>query len=636
DWSADHTFVKVSAADTGGQYTLMEDKWLYGDTIQVDLSSELRSTSNMPLIPYGFGFTVEAAGCPEFSLADSGRRFPANLTRGVAAGDVDGDGDLDLFGANDGVNECWINLGDGVFAATNLPDGSRNTHDIALGDLDGDGDLDAFVANQLSSKEVWLNHGTGLFTRDHQELLTQASLDAALGDFDLDGDLDVFVANHNQANRVWLNDGTGQFSHAGQLLGSARSRDIGLGDLDGDGDLDAFVANQQEGNRIWINQGDGQFVDAGIAYGAGDSFGIALGDLDGDADLDAFVANFDGQANKVWLNNGAGQFVDSGQTLGAADSWGCRLGDMDGDGDLDAVVANRSIGQNRIWLNDGSGTFTKSLVMWGAASSRDLESGDFDGDGDLDIFMGVSEGVASNTLWLNQSCAPDLGLTQSSEPMTVMNDSNIVYTLTVSNLGAVVAQGVVVTDSLPAGLLFDPAGSDAACSNVGGLIVCEVGSLAPSAAVGLAISVFAQPGIAAIITNTAYVFALADTNGLNNTGSVATAIQNVDGDGLPDFLDPDDDNDFVSDEAEALAGTDPVDAASYLWLRVDRTSTAHVFHVCFPSVSHRTYSILSRPHLTTGSWSVVRSNLIGAGGLRTISVTNDARARIYYRVGVSE
>ncbi|MFC1680442.1 FG-GAP repeat domain-containing protein, partial [Pseudomonadota bacterium] len=123
-----------------------------------------------------------------------------------------------------------------------------------LADLDGDGDLDAFVANNGASR-VWENVGSGMFTQASENSLGNADSRAvALGDMNNDGELDAFVANLSQSNRVWRND-SGTFIDTLNSLGGSASRDVALGDLDGDGDLDAIIANDSsELSRVWLNQ----------------------------------------------------------------------------------------------------------------------------------------------------------------------------------------------------------------------------------------------------------------------------------------------------------------------------------------------------------------------------------------------
>jgi hypothetical protein len=105
--------------------------------------------------------------------------------------------------------------------------GSSNSRGVALGDVDGDGDLDAFVANVDQANKVWVNNG-GIFTDSGQSLGSSASRGVALGDLDGDGDLDAFVTNiSSQANKVWVNN-NGTFTDSGQNLGLAVSFRVAL------------------------------------------------------------------------------------------------------------------------------------------------------------------------------------------------------------------------------------------------------------------------------------------------------------------------------------------------------------------------------------------------------------------------
>ncbi|MBU1864858.1 MAG: VCBS repeat-containing protein, partial [Actinobacteria bacterium] len=334
--------------------------------------------------------------------ADSGQTLGTNASWNLALGDLDGDGDLDAYVANESQpNRVWINNGNGVFTDSGQALGTAASHGVALGDLDGDGDLDAYVAN-TGGNRTWFNDGPGTFTGG-QSLGTGNSMDGALGDLDGDGDVDAFVGNIS-VNRVWLNNGLGTFTDSGQELGSSTDTyGVALGDLDGDGDLDAYAANGAitigQANRAYFNDGAGVFTDGGQAMG--DQYrrsrDVALGDLDGDGDLDVFVVNDSQTANRVWLNDGAGAFTDS-QGLGNSSSRGVGLGDLDGDGDLDAFVVNDDHAK-RVWLNDGTGSFTDSGQVLTSSNSRGVALGDLDGNGSLDAF--VADSGQANRVWFN-------------------------------------------------------------------------------------------------------------------------------------------------------------------------------------------------------------------------------------------
>ena len=351
--------------------------------------------------------------------------YVTQSTYGVALGDLDGDGDSDAFLANADYyeaagNTVWLNNGEGLFSDSGQKLGDAFARSVDLGDLDGDGDLDAFVANSGVDEplpdSIWFNDGAGIFTRSGQSLGNSFSQDVRLGDLDADGDLDAFVANSRfshgsgEANQVWLNTGQGTFME-GQRLGKSLSQAVALGDLDGDGDLDAFIANgvaeREFGrpNKIWLNNGAGWFTDSGQELGDSISQDVDLGDLDGDGDLDAFVANGawdggQGQPDRIWLNNGAAFFSDSGQDLGMTPSYGVALADLHGDGVLDAFVA-RYRGGNMVWLNNGLGIMHPSSPGFGSESSVDVVAGDIDNDGDVDALLANVLGKP-NRAWFNR------------------------------------------------------------------------------------------------------------------------------------------------------------------------------------------------------------------------------------------
>ena len=209
------------------------------------------------------------------SMALTPRVLPLAVTpqtsTDVALGDIDGDGHIDAIVSTTGTtcddgrgNVIYRNDPGGEFTRDITELGFSPSFGIAMGDLDGDGDLDLAVANGGCNGGapdiIWMNDGAGSFTAT-QSLGLLNSRDIALGDVDNDGDLDVFVAvicpecvagDPARANRLWLNDGSGQFTESRATLGDADSYSLATGDLDADGDLDVFVGNDGE-NTIWWN-----------------------------------------------------------------------------------------------------------------------------------------------------------------------------------------------------------------------------------------------------------------------------------------------------------------------------------------------------------------------------------------------
>ncbi len=331
----------------------------------------------------------------------------------VALGDLDCDGDLDVFSANHSSNRIWLNGGDGYFMDSGQSLGDSHSTSVSLGDLDNDGDLDAFVTNFNEYSLIWLNDGNGYFiVNDKAPVSGDLVTDLALGDLDGDGDLDAFLTEvgdgfhfeYGHENTVWLNDGNSNFTNSGQSLGDNTSNNVALGDIDNDGDLDAFVTNiaieSYGGNCIWLNKGHGFFTRKELSMGYSASSGVSLGDLNGDGSLDVFLTNPNNESDQVLFNDGAGNFMDSGQNFGDTSSSNVSLGDLDGDGDLDCCITNFENEGNRFWLNNGIGGFMESDQILMSNNSVNISLGDLDRDGDLDAF--IAGNTAGHSIWLNQ------------------------------------------------------------------------------------------------------------------------------------------------------------------------------------------------------------------------------------------
>ena len=301
--------------------------------------------------------------------------------RDVQFGDVDGDGDLDMVVANDFNTQqrLLINDGTGNFAdesVARLGSFLISSSHVAFGDVDDDGDLDLWFTRGGASRfgsgqpQLLINDGTGNFTNESTAripaILLSEPMDCSFGDLDGDFDLDLVAANRSSnTSRVYFNDGTGNFMTTTLLPPNANTYSFDLGDLDADGDLDIFGANTLSGSSreaIFINDGAGGFTDQTSTWIPGtnnqpnDDNDSKFIDYDGDGDLDVIIAALGGGSERILRNNGSSYQLMSGLITAVNDSsLDVEVADFDGDGDYDLVTAQGESGgfRNRIYMNVG-------------------------------------------------------------------------------------------------------------------------------------------------------------------------------------------------------------------------------------------------------------------------------------------
>jgi hypothetical protein len=410
--------------------------------------------------------------------ATGGLHLPEIVGAGAALFDFDGDGDLDVYltsgnfdlrpGSSTArpVNRLYRQETDGTLtdatAASGLGDPGYGIG-VAVGDVDNDGDPDVYLTN-FGRDKLYLNRGDGSF----EDATAVAGIDvdgfscsAVFCDYDLDGFLDLYVTQYvrydagqycrnssgqrdycspkafNPAPDVLLrNEGDGTFTDVSREAGLHGTAGAGLGvvceDFDDDGRPDIYAANDQYPNHLWINRGDGTFTERALLRGAAYNLegraeagmGVVAADLDGDRDLDLFMTHLGGQTNTLYGNLGGGMFQDNTGAAGLAQSslpytgFGTVALDVELDGDLDLFVANGKVFRgaahpeasvpepwsyfaepNLFYLNRGTGSFDAEPDLAAAVTgpvevSRALAVGDIDADGDLDLLLANAQGAA--------------------------------------------------------------------------------------------------------------------------------------------------------------------------------------------------------------------------------------------------
>lgn len=417
----------------------------------------------------------------------SPKRFTfETMVGGVALFDYNNDGLLDIYFTNGAAipsleksdpsywNRLSRNNGDGTFTDVTEKAGLQGvgySMGVAAGDYDNDGFVDLYVTG-LNHNQLFHNNGDGTFT----DVTAKAGVTGVVPkvgktwavaagwfDFNNDGLLDLFVVNYlnynitsatpcvqqghsaycspvdflGTPNILYRNNGDGTFtdvseqSHISQYIGKGMG--LAFADYDNDGFTDIFVSNDTFENYLFHNKGDGTFADvalqAGVAYNA---FGNAIAgmgadfrDIDNDGRPDIFETAMFGEGFPLYRNLGDGQFQDVTAPSGLAaltsrsTAWGVGVFDFDNDGNKDLFTANSDILDNsmelahrpfalpdRVFRNIGGLKFEDVSSQAGPAFQvpaphRGAAFGDLNNDGKTDAVVSVLNGPAE--IWMNRS-----------------------------------------------------------------------------------------------------------------------------------------------------------------------------------------------------------------------------------------
>jgi len=417
--------------------------------------------------PPWFENTAERAGIAFAHRSGHRDKFflPEIMGGGVALFDMDNDGYLDLYLVQSGNlfapagqqagHRLYRNRGDGTFEDVTAGSGSDVAGygmGVAAGDIDNDGNVDLYITN-VGRNVLLKGDGHGHFT----DITAKAgvasggwSTSAAFLDYDADGWLDLFVVHYLNwqpaaevecfsltgvpdycspktydlpaSATLFHNNRNGTFTDVTDRAGLRAAVGNGLGvvagDVNGDGRIDVFVANDGMPNQLWMNRGGGRFEDAALTWGCAvdldgkpkAGMGVHLADVDGDGDLDLLVVNLDGESDSLYRNEKT-FFRDDTVSAGLRTisrpftRFGVAMLDLDNDGLLDIYEANGRVGrQSELYSSDPYAE--PNLLLRGIARSRFEEVqprggtrtalvgtsrgaafGDIDNDGGIDIVV---------------------------------------------------------------------------------------------------------------------------------------------------------------------------------------------------------------------------------------------------------
>jgi len=315
---------------------------------------------------------------------------------GVALGDLNGDGRLDVVVANadvSGTVAVLLGNGDGTLqTAVTYPAGAYPEF-VILADFNGDGHLDVAVGNRAIGGSGWvsilLGNGNGTLRPPVSYGPFADAFSLAAGDFNKDGALDIAVGDTSSGSLL-LGNGDGTF-RTGSPIGASNAVFFAVADFNGDGNLDLVSADNSANTiQLLTGNGNGTFRLKSSYLVATPPIALVAADFNGDGIPDFAAADEavnNAGSNVTVFESSVGGYVKRKYSYGDEP----RLivaADINQDGKIDLVTENEFNGTVDLFMNSGNGAFRSPIVLRdGGITAASVAAGDLNGDGKPDIVV---------------------------------------------------------------------------------------------------------------------------------------------------------------------------------------------------------------------------------------------------------
>lgn len=334
--------------------------------------------------------------------------FDMDRLSSIDVKDVNGDGALDVLWAIGAFSDeafgsiGWFNNmdGQGDFSNPNTvlvaPGGFT---DVSAADLNGDGDLDIFGGSFYNTKVVWHENtnGNGQFSEPLPIAKGRADFPNEVISADLNGDgyKDILSVSWNDNKVAWYENLDGHFEFGNQIIISIDATvamSVYVEDMDGDGDLDVLSASISDKDIAWYENIDGQgtFGEKEIIHDTcNDAFSVHAADIDNDGDMDVLSVSRSNDRIWVYEHIPGANYWPRRYFSGVDGPTDIYTADLDNDGDLDILTAS-AMDDKIAWLENTDGfqaseSATQHIITTQANGANQVYTADLDGDGDLDV-----------------------------------------------------------------------------------------------------------------------------------------------------------------------------------------------------------------------------------------------------------